>query len=196
MGVSMNSEIQALISGLSHPDSGIRQAACQQFADCGPETIGLLADAMLDPDPHASLAAARAIAEIDTPYRFELMARALASRNPLVGDLAVKVLESYGELAVGALVAALPDCHPLVQLRVVGVLERIGSRTVVAPLMELLASARHAALRYTIIQALGVIGDPAAVDLIRQFHDDPDYHVRERVEVALSRLNAAACCQE
>jgi HEAT repeat protein len=191
----MNSEIQALISGLDHPDSSIRRAACQRLADCKPETISLLADAMRDPDPHASFAVASAVAKVDTPYRFELMAGALASRNPLVGDLAVKVLESYGEQAAGVLAAALPNCHPLVQIRVVGALERIGSRTVVAPLMELLASARHAALRYTIIQALGIIGDPVAVDLIRQFHDDPDYHVRERVEVALGRLGDAACCE-
>ena len=56
--------------------------------------------------------------------------------------------------------------------------------------MALLKNAESGALRYTIIQALGVIGDPQAIDLIRSYQNDEDHHVRNRVEIALSRLES------
>ena len=56
--------------------------------------------------------------------------------------------------------------------------------------MQLLPKAEAGSLRYTIIQTLGVLGDPQAIDLIRNYLDDPDHHVRSRAEVALDRLGA------
>jgi HEAT repeat protein len=80
----------------------------------------------------------------------------------------------------------------MVQLQIVGSLEKIGSRRAVATLMTLLRETDSSALRHTLIQALGIIGDPQAADLIRSFQDDEDYHVRKRVAAALERLSAAS----
>jgi HEAT repeat protein len=43
-------------------------------------------------------------------------------------------------------------------------------------------------LKVLLIQALGKLGAVEAIALIRSFAADPDHHVRERVQMALERL--------
>jgi HEAT repeat protein len=58
--------------------------------------------------------------------------------------------------------------------------------------MTVLATTNYPTLRYLIIQALGVIGDPIAIPPILTFRNDPDHHVRERVKIALQRLETSS----
>ena len=180
--------IQQAFDLLNHPDGSTRQTAQQQLIAAGPGGIKVLQAAVSHPTPRVSFSAAQALAQVDDPWRFESMAAALRSRNPLVGELAARTLERYGEGAVETLTAALPDCHVLVQLNIIQVLEQIGSHKAVRPLMAMLATTDYPTLRFLTIQALGVLGDPAAAPLIRSYANDPDHHVRERVVIALERL--------
>jgi HEAT repeat protein len=180
--------IQQACDMLGHADGAVRRSAQEQLIAAGTVGIAALKEAVNHPTPRVSFSAAQALAQVDDPWRFESMAAVLRSRNPLVGELATKTLASYGERAVETLVAALPHCHPLVQVNVVLALEHIGSQKAIRPLMTLLATTNFTTLRYLAIQALGVLGDPAAAPLIRTFSDDPDQHVRQRVILALQRL--------
>jgi CheY-like chemotaxis protein len=119
------------------------------------------------------------------------MIEILRGANSVVGDLAAHALEEYGEAGLNPLIEALPGAKPLTQVKIVTALEHIGSREAVAPLLDLLALTDIAMLRYTIIQALGAIGDARAFPLIRSFAEDADHHVRERVKMALAQLEAA-----
>jgi HEAT repeat protein len=180
--------IQQAFDRLGHDDGAVRRLAQEQLIAAGSAGIAALRTAVDDPTPRVSFSAVQALAQVADPWRFKCMAAALRSHNPLVGELAAKTLARYGEEAVHTLSAPLPDCHPLVQINIVLSLEHIGGRTAVRPLMALLASTNFATLRYLAIQALGVLGDPAAAPLIRTFSDDPDQHVRQRVVLALQRL--------
>jgi HEAT repeat protein len=184
--------IQQAFEMLNHADRTVRQAGQQRLIAAGYAGIVTLREAVRDPSSRISFSAAQALAQVEDPWRFESMAAVLRSRNPLVGEVAARALANYGEGAVETLTAALRDCHILVQLRIVHSLEEISSRQAVPPLLAVLASTGYVTLRYLIIQALGVIGDPAAIPLITTFAHDPDYHVRERVKIALQRLGAAA----
>ncbi len=111
----------------------------------------------------------------------------MASPNFLTAE-ARWALRRYGERAVDPLLAVLPHCQPVVQVSIVHTLETIGSCKAVKPLMDLLVSTSYDTLRYTIIQALGTIGDPTAAELVRQYQDDANHHVRERASRALKQL--------
>ena len=129
--------------------------------------------------------------ETDFPEQFDVLGEMLASPNLLIAELSARVLERYGEQAVAPLLATLPDCHAFVQVGIVATLERIGSRSVVKVLMEVLRKTEYTTLRYMIIQALGSLGDPDALELVQSFSDDPDYYVRGRTQVAIRQLSAS-----
>lgn len=185
----MSSTIQQLSSQLLYGNEMARNAALTELIRAGDEGMTVIRQALAHPDKAVSLALARVLAERDDiPDQFDLMVEALASPYFLIAELAARTLGNYGERAVEPLVAMLPSCHVLVQVGIVATLEHIGSRDVVKPLMELLKTTGYTTLRYTIIQALGSLGDPVAVDLIRSFSDDLDYHVKERVKITLKQL--------
>ena len=175
---------------LTHPVYEVRAAMQTKLLTGGASALACLKEILCLRDAAVSHAAFQVIEYYAEPDRFELLVHTLHARNPIVGAMAVERLEQYGEQAVGRLCDALPACHALVQLRVIAALECIGSRQAVPCLMDLLGTAASGSLRYTAIQALGVIGDPVAIDLIRSFADDEDHHVRDRVKIALERLNA------
>lgn len=153
-----------------------------------PERLAALRQAVQSEKGDISAGAALMLAELDHPLHLDYMAEALRTGNILVADIGARALERHGEAAVSILLEAFPDCQPLVQISIVRVLGRINSQEAVKPLMAALASTDLPSLRYTIIQTLGALGNPSAIDLIRSFENDPDHHVRERVQEALERL--------
>ncbi len=175
----------------------------QSFLNAGPETREVMLQALsTDPKRPAALqqalksekgdisaGAALILGELDHPLHLEYMAEALRTGNVLVQDIAARSLARHGEAAMSILLDALPDSQSLVQISIVRVLEKINSQKAVKPLIAALTSADSPSLRYTIIQALGVLGDPSSIALIRSFENDPDHHVRERVRAALERLS-------
>jgi HEAT repeat protein len=185
-------EIRQWVTALGHPDSEVRLEARRQLASAGTAALDALAEVLRSPLPAVSYAATCLLAEMDHPRHFELMVEALASPNMLAAEVAAGALRRYGERAVEPLLDELPHCTPVVQVSIVHTLEMLGSRKAVKPLMELLASTSYDTLRYTIIQALGTIGDPAAADLVRQYQDDANHHIRERARWALEQLGAVS----
>jgi HEAT repeat protein len=184
-------EIQQWVTALGHPEDEARLEARRQLARAGAAALEQLAEAMKSPIPAVSYAATCLVAEMEHPRHFDLMVEMLASPNLLAAEVAAGALRRYGERAVAPLVAALPNCQPVVQVSIVHSLEMIGSREAVRPLMGLLVSTGYDTLRYTIIQALGTIGDPSAVELVGQYQDDANHHVRERARRALDQLHSS-----
>jgi bilin biosynthesis protein len=140
-------------------------------------------------DMAASIQAAEQIIAMSFDDRhFHALIRLISAPNPLVSEMALQRLEDYGEAAVEPLIEVLAQSNPTIQLVIVRALERLGSRKAVEPLMAVLKRTEYASLRYTVIQALGTLGDPLAIDLIKSFASDPDHHVRKRVQDALKSL--------
>lgn len=186
----MSSTIRQLRDQLFCGNEMARNFALQELACAGAEGVSMLRQALRCSDKAIGLCVARTLAEMDIPEHFEIMVETLGSPNLLIAELAARKLEMYGEQAVAPLLAALPDCHAFVQVGIVATLERIGSRNAVEPLMAVLRKTEYSTLQHMIIQALGSLGDPIALDLVRSFSDNPDYYVRERTQIAMRQLSA------
>jgi HEAT repeat protein len=67
-------------------------------------------------------------------------------------------------------------------------LGRLGDRRAVDYLLAELRRTESSTLRYTLIRALGNLGDPRAVEAIMSFEFDENHHVRAHAQRALSQL--------
>lgn len=150
---------------------------------------GLHAD-LLAHEPGRSFPALEVVMGADEPARFEGLCAALLSLNPVVGSSAAEALEGYGEAAIMPLIRAIDAAHILVKLRVIRALDAIGSPQAVRPLLALLKSTGHVPVRYTLIEALGNLGDASLAGVLRPYLDDADHHVREKTQAALEKLTA------
>ncbi len=183
-------DIAELIDSLEDSSMEERVLAGRRLLDLGSVIVPPLLHTMETQTGSRTVEAARLLLEFDTPEVFDAMCRALSGANVLVGQIATAYLERFGKRSLAPLLEALPTARYMVQVAAVVTLEHIGDPQAVEPLMAHLAATDESSglLRCTLIQALGVLGDTRAADLIRQYADDPDHHVRQRVQVALQRL--------
>lgn len=113
---------------------------------------------------------------------------ALSSKNPMLSQVAARSLVTFGSCSVSVLVEALEDAANMTRVQIVKALEEIGDAIAVPALLRLLKTTDSSVVRYTTISALSVLGDEDIVPHIETFADDPDHHVRERVDMALRKL--------
>ena len=116
----------------------------------------------------------------------------LQDKVPAVRDDAVAALVSIGEPAVEPLVEALANQDWRIRLRATEALCVLKSPTAVKPLVALLERDPDTAVRQEAARALGLIGDPAAVDALLGVVEDPRLQVR--VIEALGRIGAIDGC--
>lgn len=183
--------VEPLIANLSDGNPLVRAKARHLLIERGHSCVELLVAAMHTENRYQAIGAAEVLAEINDPRCFDVMKVAVLSPDLVLAQVAVEALERYGDKALSMLIEALFITHPIVQLQIVCVLERLRDRGAVIPLLKLLRLTDSSTLRYTIIQALGLLGDIQAVELIKSFENDPDHHVRKRVRIALERLTGS-----
>jgi HEAT repeat protein len=188
MTVSTEPTISMWIEALDSTVFEVRQEAKASLLSYGTAVIEPLIAATQVLTQRRCWEAAAILAQFDDPRVERTLKVALKTGHPILALAAVRGLVRYGEGGSAALIEALPNNRELTQLEIVQALEEMGSRTAVTPLMKLLRTAESSVLRYTIIQALGVLGDPQATVLIRTFLNDEDHHVRKRANIALERL--------
>ena len=182
--------VAILIENLRNSESAVRQQAETELEAMGSVVIDSLVVAMRSDDLGQAWRAARLLARIDDPRRLDYMLPALILSNSLVGQVALKVvIASLPAEQIGpCLVDYLPRCHPLVQVHVVLALGNLHHTEAIPALMQLLAATESAEVRYTVIEALGLLNAAQSVELIRSFQHNHNHHVRERVQIALTRL--------
>jgi HEAT repeat protein len=182
--------ISELIHELDCEDMAAREYAKRELIKYGCDAITPLIAAMKSQAGRKSWESARILYELDDPVCIESMIEMVTSSNPLIGSIAINVIEAHlSPSIISKLSTLLPDCCDIVQLQIVGLLEEVGDQRAVESLVAFLEKAHSPTLRYTIIQALGVLGDSQIADLLGQFLNDPDQHVQKRTRIALERLN-------
>jgi HEAT repeat protein len=87
-----------------------------------------------------------------------------------------------------ALCDALSDKLELIRVSAAQALGRSGDKRMVDCLLDALVTARSEMFLYTIIEALGELGDPTVIPTIRQYLADPNRNIRSRAEQALDKL--------
>lgn len=183
------SEIDLLIADLKNQDWLTRTQAKARLLEIGPGVIDGLIGAMKQGDKRQQYEAANMLTRFHDIRCYRALSDALYSSNMLVAQLVPAALLAYGkQQAIDSLLIALPQVPHFVQLQIVMVFREYGGRQVVQPLMATLKTAESPILSYTIIETLGELGDRRAIGLIRQFQQDNNHHVRERVKVALEKL--------
>ena len=179
-----------LIDMLKSTDRVARREAEAALEAMGSEAIESLAVAMRSDDPGQAWRAARLLAKIEDPRRTFYMEQALASTNGLVGQVAVKaIVDTLSPSQAGDILTKnLLTSAPIVQIHMVAALSLLGHREAIGNLVVLLETSVAAEVRYSTIEALGLLHATQAADVIRSFADDGNHHVRERVQTALQLL--------
>lgn len=129
---------------------------------------------------------------IGGPKIVPVMIDHLRSTSNAIRALAAQFLGQIGDRrAIDPMIEVLNEaddcCSPL---WIINALGKLGDGRAVDPLIKFLHATTSSAERYTTIEALGLLGNPKAADQIRLYVDDPDHHVRDRVIIALTRLES------
>jgi HEAT repeat protein len=182
--------LSELLNKLSSSDVRVRIRTKESLLAMGAAVIEPLIELARKDAGRASWEAASVLAQIDDPRCLELMIDSLTTKDLMLGHIAVDALEKQQPpRIITALINALPVAHHTLQPRIVGALEKAGDPQAVRPLMDLLGKTDSSLLRLCAIQALGVLGDVQAIDLIRLFENNEDHHVQKRARIALQRLD-------
>ncbi len=180
--------IDRLIQELDTTDPDIREANKGALQQIGTDAVEPLLAAMHGSNTRISWQAASILGGIPDPRWIEPMKVALLSKNPLLGNAAALSLETLGPDILDTFLDVLDRCHLMVRLKIIAYLEKLGDPRAVEPLLTVLRSAESPVVIYTVIQALGTIGDPRAVAALEPYFDHENHHVRERTRIALQRL--------
>ena len=189
--MSESNLIQSLIDQLDSADPFTSNLLSKRLLEYGSAAVPQLIEALLYTRLPRSWRAANILAQIDDPRWFVPMVMAVRAENPLLGHAAVNALaERYPKQAIAPLVAALPSCHSIVQLRIIAIMEELHATEAVLQLIELLALTDSAAMRAALLQALGTLGDKSLINIAQQYLDDPDPHVRRHARKCVAKLDA------
>lgn len=154
----------ALVAFLSHPRPQIRRAAAEAVGfrpqdPPGGDLLAALRAAVADPDPGVRAAALGTLGASDDDR--PALERALLDPDPQVRQIAAETLGRHRvRAALPALIAALAD-GSWAAARALG---QIGGAEVQAPLRAALVDDRVAGVA---AEALGALGDPAAIPAVR-----------------------------
>lgn len=160
-------------------------AALGQLGD--PETCNALLDEMADDNPEVRRAAAEALGRIGDKQSAAALASAAADDpNPEVRRAASIALRSISDRTVGSLVELLASEVLEERIRALAALLEEG-RAAIMPLTELLRRPEPAT-RSAAAEALGMLGEPAALDYLLPLIGDGESSVRLAVVRALGRI--------
>uniref|UniRef100_A0A7C4CCI5 HEAT repeat domain-containing protein n=1 Tax=candidate division WOR-3 bacterium TaxID=2052148 RepID=A0A7C4CCI5_UNCW3 len=152
-----------------------------------PETCNALLDEMADDNPAVRRAAVEALGRIGDKQSANALARAAADDpSPEVRSAADFALRSISDRTVGSLVELLTSDALDDRIRALALLLEEG-RSAVMPLTELLRRPEPA-VRSAAAEALGMLGEPAALDYLLPLVGDGESSVRLAVVRALGRI--------
>jgi HEAT repeat protein len=184
-------EIERCIAELDGSDL-VRSLAHSRLVTLGSDAVPPLINTMQAQTGRKAWEAAQILGELADPRGFQPLLELLHSRNPLLGEAAVKALLRYQEEDIlPYLLDALPQAHIIVQQSMILVLERLADPRAADTLMSLLPALDSPTLRCVVIRTLASLGTMQAIPLITSYLDDENHHVREWAANALERLGAA-----
>lgn len=177
-----------LVEALRHEDEPeVREAVTWALSQHGAGTTEELTRALVRGDVRARHALAHVLGKLRDPGAVQVLARLLMDPDERV---AAKAAFSLGQVpgpeAVSALVSALEAARPLVRDELVASLARVEGA--VPPLVEAVSSG-DPSVRAPAAEALGLIGDPAAVGALAVLLGDQDPEVRFAALLALGQID-------
>lgn len=180
----------AVFSG--ETSSSDRLAALESLTETAaqqePELLGLLEQALDDPDPDVAKAAARLLESYRTPAVLPLLKKALQSRDEEVRLSALEPLEEIEDARCAELAAAaLSDPSEMVQGRALDVIRSQPPDIQIQSLRRAMDS-RSDDVKMEVLSLLELRGDKAAVEVMFLGLKDPNPQIRQEVRQTLEIL--------
>lgn len=178
-----------LIASLGGTPDQRRQAKRELLA-LGNQSVSPLIKMVRSGEGHRSWAAAELLGELGDAKALPALVEALRSDNPILGSAAARSLAQFPDWNPSRyLTEALPDADIITQQNIVLSLLQLGEPDSAASLIEQLSGGTPAALLCVILQAVGELGDPAAIPAVQKLVKHEDHHVRQWAETALEQLS-------
>ena len=177
--------LEYLFKALNYDNT--RAAATEALIKIGPAAVEPLTNALRSVSPFVRSAAAEALGRIKDPRAIEPLIRALSrdSYEYTRAEAAWALASMEDPRVIGPLIDALSDQHPDVRAAAELALARLGPLSV-EPLLQVLNKRGTAALRNSVVRALGGTNDPRVVEPLLRALDDAA--VRDSAAIALGEL--------
>lgn len=197
----------SVFNQLKHPNPAMRQRAMIEIVDNRDEqTIPTLMAALGEDDVVYRRACVKTLGAIGMASIPAVVDQMLNSENDTVRASCTKAMaqiavyhpdEPFPVEGLDGLRQAMDDPYPVVQIASVMSLGEVGMPAV-DTLLEALKTTDNVAIALTITNTLGSIGDPRALEVLRDLiaDDSVDSYVRETAESALPRLEQVMTTRE
>lgn len=153
-------EPYSLCQALCHAGKAGQATICAALIEIGPPAVEPLLKLLESSDNRTRSAAAHALRQIHDPRAIDQLMASMGGGTPVPSDVAIKSLVAIGEVAIDALVSALPGPKGIYAALALGGLRDVRA---VAPLLEHLSIRPWPRFCKKAISALGAIGNTAAV---------------------------------
>ena len=189
----------SVFNQLKHPNPQMRQRAMTEIVENRDEnTIPILMAALGEEDVVYRRACVKTLGAVGMDSVPAVVEQMLTSENDTVRASCTKAMaqiavfhpdEPFPQAGLDGLRKAMEDPYPVVQIAAVMSMGEIGVPAVDA-LLETLKTTDNVAIALTITNTLGSIGDPRALDVLKELIADEsvDSYIRETAESALPRL--------
>ncbi|HLY28723.1 MAG TPA: HEAT repeat domain-containing protein [Aggregatilineales bacterium] len=189
--VEIQNWITTLIAELDNPDVMQRYQARQALLNLGRATVESLGRAIEAGNAHIARQAAEILAEIADVRRMDFLLKAAHAPDPILRQKVILLLGNLiCEEAQVALCDALHDELELVRVSAAQAIGESGNSQFAPCLLDALEASTSETMQYTIIEALGKLGDPTAIPAVTKYLDSDNAHVRSRAEQALQALQS------
>ncbi|MEL7068970.1 MAG: HEAT repeat domain-containing protein [Cyanobacteria bacterium J06581_3] len=189
----------SVFNQLKHPNPQMRQRAMTEIVENRDEsTIPTLMAALGEEDVVYRRACVKTLGAVGMDSVPAVVEQMLNSENDTVRASCTKAMaqiavfhpdEPFPQKGLDGLRKAMEDPYPVVQIAAVMSMGEIGVPAV-DTLLETLKTTDNVAIALTITNTLGSIGDPRALDVLKELIADEsvDSYIRETAESALPRL--------
>lgn len=197
----------SLFEQLKHPNPHMRDRAMREIVNTRDEnTIPKLMSALGEEDVVYRRASVKTLGVIGMDSVPMVVEQMLNSENDTVRASCTKAMAQiavqhpdtpFPKAGIEGLRQAMDDPYPVVQIASVMSLGEIGVPAV-DTLLDVLKTTDNVAIALTITNTLGSIGDPRAVEVLRELIADEsvDSYVRETAQSALPRLDQVMSLRE
>jgi HEAT repeat protein len=170
--------VMALGTCLTDPELSVQEAASAVLASIADaRVLNQLIHALRSPDWIVRMHAAKALGRIKDPGSVHVLAPLLQDKVKAVREEVSSALAAIGESAMPALLESLTHPDWLVRLHAVEALGKAQSCEAVQPLLTTLFNDADSAVREDAVRALGLIGDPCAVEHLFAAMNEPGLRV-------------------
>ncbi|MEL6354080.1 MAG: HEAT repeat domain-containing protein [Cyanobacteria bacterium J06627_28] len=198
---------ESVFNQLKHPNPQMRQRAMTEIVENRDEnTIATLMAALGEEDVVYRRACVKTLGAVGMDAVPAVVEQMLTSENDTVRASCTKAMaqiavfhpdKPFPPEGLNGLRKAMDDPYPVVQIAAVMSMGEIGVPAV-ETLLNALKTTDNVAIALTITNTLGSIGDPRAVDVLRNLikNESVDSYVRETAESALPRLEQVMSLRE